>query len=562
MSYATIPRPGTVGDNLKSNFIMNLLQGIQGPPENNLNAMRADRLRGEKAFSELGNNVSSKLGGFLDSTMQVLNTPYGSLPEFVGELQKQEQAKSAQVDPNTVMSQETFTEGPPMSMSGPQSTTQPAAIPAAMTQLAAGKPVVKASSRARAESSKPPVVEMPDSAKVEVEAAPIKDAIAEMLAGKKADAEVDLDSAKANALKAKDLSDGEKIFTALMAVLPGLVGAIGGGAIAGGHGAAAGAAGGLTGGQLAGQAAGGHGGLADGLTGLAGGLAGAGGMMMGEKEQLRQEQLDLAKAAQGRIDQVGGQQLGHAEKLQGQEFQVSERKAGDEFTASRQEDQQTHDSMQRDKQNAFAEKQAIQQMRHEYRMHEMNMFDKMALKAAEAAAAGPAEIKDYQGKLGMAAAEMADADAKLQQITSALDENMTGLIATSSWANVLKDPRLQQFAIEAERFLSPALHGETGAAISEAEWENAKRRFIPFRTDSQAARDAKAEARKFSSLKFFNFAGPAAQAAAQRTMSMGGQGTAQPQQIPAPVMSSAQQWLAENPNHPDAAAIRARIGAN
>lgn len=48
----------------------------------------------------------------------------------------------------------------------------------------------------------------------------------------------------------KELSDEEKIAIALLGTLPGLVGAIGGGAIAGGYGAAAGAAGGLQGGAM------------------------------------------------------------------------------------------------------------------------------------------------------------------------------------------------------------------------------------------------------------------------------------------------------------------------
>jgi hypothetical protein len=50
------------------------------------------------------------------------------------------------------------------------------------------------------------------------------------------------------ALAEKDLSTEEKVAMALLAVLPGLIGAVGGGAIAGGAGAAAGAAGGLQGG--------------------------------------------------------------------------------------------------------------------------------------------------------------------------------------------------------------------------------------------------------------------------------------------------------------------------
>jgi hypothetical protein len=73
----------------------------------------------------------------------------------------------------------------------------------------------------------------------------------ELLAGYKGKAG-DLEKQRIKALEQaaaeKDLSNEEKVAMALLAALPGLIGAIGGGAIAGGYGAAAGAAGGLKGG--------------------------------------------------------------------------------------------------------------------------------------------------------------------------------------------------------------------------------------------------------------------------------------------------------------------------
>ncbi len=66
--------------------------------------------------------------------------------------------------------------------------------------------------------------------------------------GQRGDLDAKMKAAMGAADAEKELSGDEQIAMALLATLPGLVGAIGGGAIAGGYGAAAGAAGGLKGG--------------------------------------------------------------------------------------------------------------------------------------------------------------------------------------------------------------------------------------------------------------------------------------------------------------------------
>jgi hypothetical protein len=66
--------------------------------------------------------------------------------------------------------------------------------------------------------------------------------------GQKADLEAQRNALLNKAESERQLTDEEKVATALLAAVPGLLGAIAGGAISGGYGAAAGAAGGLQGG--------------------------------------------------------------------------------------------------------------------------------------------------------------------------------------------------------------------------------------------------------------------------------------------------------------------------
>lgn len=113
----------------------------------------------------------------------------------------------------------------------------------------------------------------------------------------------------AKALGEKNLSDDEKVAMALLAVLPGLAGAIGGGAIAGGWGAAAGAAGGLQGGAQGAQS-----------------IANA-------KNERRKEALDEAADLATRMDRTDAQAAGRVSELDQRKFASGEADKGRQFTA-------------------------------------------------------------------------------------------------------------------------------------------------------------------------------------------------------------------------------------
>lgn len=392
-------------------------------------------------------------------------------------------------------------------------------------QMAAGKPAPK-TSRMRAENSAPVAAQAAvNPAEAPTDAPQVKDAIADMLAGKKAEAEVDRDSAKANALKSKDMNDGEKIFTALMAVLPGLVGAVGGGAIAGGAGAAAGAAGGLSGG------------------------ANAVGMMMGEKEQLRQEALDEAKAAQGRVDQVGQQQFGHAEKLQGQEFQVGERKAADQMSIANREDQQQFTQGENTRQMGHSTKMQIMKERHDMAMlkEQNNMMLQKALMAAEAKGGG--DVKEFQANAAMFAGDVAIAADEITKYTSAIQGSpIQGVVAGQSWLNLARNKDTQRFATAVARLVNAYGHGTSGTAISEQEWEMAKAQFIPLASDTPETLQMKEANRKDAALAFYQKAGPAQAQVQQRLQQYGLQNGGGQQSSSSSADAEAVQWARANPN--------------
>lgn len=130
----------------------------------------------------------------------------------------------------------------PIPVGGVQTET-PTGMPEPVAAVASPKPAVKTSVAAR------PVGTQPAAPKADDELARIL-GLATKTQDRSKD-KADLEAQRAAKLKEADsekqLSDDEKIATALIGVLPGLLGAIGGGIAAGGVGAAAGAAGGLQG---------------------------------------------------------------------------------------------------------------------------------------------------------------------------------------------------------------------------------------------------------------------------------------------------------------------------
>ncbi len=228
-----------------------------------------------------------------------------SLPDEGG----QSEELSSQMPPEALMSQ--------APAAGPMAAGVPAPVAAALASAMSG------SKSGGSPGTSPPAATAPQSAAPpQPPPAAMEDIIAKMLGKKQSDAEGDRDSAKDKAEHAKDLTDGEKVFTALMAVLPGLVGAIGGGAIAGPTGATAG--------------------LAGGLQGSAQGV----GMMDAAKEQRRKEALGQMAQAQGRVDEAGNQLLGHQEKLGDQAFRTGERQATQGFEMGKMGQQQDFESEQ------------------------------------------------------------------------------------------------------------------------------------------------------------------------------------------------------------------------
>lgn len=460
MSYATIPRPGTVGDDVKTNLLLSLLQG----PENNLNMMREDRMRGDPMSPDWSQGPPQAgpqdidQGPLLDQLVarSVTAAPAGkyAVENFMtggvdGPVAGDSQVPldMGEILPDLAAKPVFKASGPGVPVAPP---TKAAAELAAMTKgapasaagVAAGgapksgkggvKPSVLPASPAQPAASEAPAASTP------------VDAIAEMLAAKQKTAEGDRDNAKSKALLSKDMSDGEKLFTALMAAVPGLAGLFGGLAISGGAGGMAGLAGGLNGG------------------------AGAIGTMIGEKEQLRQEALGDADKAQGRIDQAGNQLLGHQEKLGDRAYQTSERKDGQQFSAQRDD---KHMALQASEGAANRNMQLRTTM-----IHEKGAYDRAAMdaenalqKAMMSAKAAGGDMKDYQGKAASFATTMLLSKDVLDDMK---DPGVWNTMATwGGLRSAMADPTRQKYARAMFNFLDAVTRDVSGAAITPEDWD-------------------------------------------------------------------------------------------
>lgn len=114
-------------------------------------------------------------------------------------------------------------------------------------------------------------------------------------------------------------------------------------------------------------------------------------------------------------------------------------------------------------------------------------------------AGGPHDPSSVTGKLtetqGNAKAfglRMTEANARLEEQVGKGGYNPTGLRAAmdkttaGTWANFLTSDAGQKFQNSAMGFVGPALRKESGAAISESEWKNAAKLWIPIPGDSAA----------------------------------------------------------------------------
>jgi hypothetical protein len=180
---------------------------------------------------------------------------------------------------------------------------------------------IKHSSRARHQDT---AATLPEPEPVSPASSPsaTKDSIAELLAGRRQQLSDEKKAALDAAKSQETLTDDEKLATALLGVLPGLIGLIGGAAAGGGYGAAAGAAGGLQGG-------------AQGIQSL-----------VSNKSDKRKEALAQAEKAADRTARTDDMALSHAEELQKQGFSAEQAEKSRQFSASETDRKLSSDAKQ------------------------------------------------------------------------------------------------------------------------------------------------------------------------------------------------------------------------
>lgn len=312
------------------------------------------------------------------------------------------------------------------------------------------------------------------------------DPIAARLKAQQAGAEGDRDAARGTAEEEKKLSDGEKVFMSMMAILPGLLGGIGGGALAGATGATAGMAGGL------------HG-AAQGV-----------GMVNEAKSQRVHDALAAADKAQGRADHMGDKLLGHEEKLGDQKFQAGQQKAGFDHADASQQVGFKHADAAQAAGFRHADKAQIQQMNHQMNLARENNAAQLAEARAKAEAKGPGEVKEFQSKAAIFAADIAKASDDIDKFAKGIEGSpMQSVIAGSTWGSLFKNKDTQRFAIAVAQLVNTYGHGKSGAAISEKEWDDAKVMFVPMVGDTAETLAMKRDYRIHAANSFYQQAGPA-----------------------------------------------------
>lgn len=187
----------------------------------------------------------------------------------------------------------------------PASLIEPGPITQALAMRKANAPRAAATTLSTAKVAAP----VSDNATVEEPKNESTNVIGKLLGERRSQYADERDKALADAKSQENLSDTEKIAYALLGILPGLAGLVGGGIAGGGLGAAAGLAGGLQGG-------------AQGMQTIAQG-----------KDAKRKEFLAQAEKANDRIAKTGDQELSRAEEVANQGFTSGQAEKGRQFSA-------------------------------------------------------------------------------------------------------------------------------------------------------------------------------------------------------------------------------------
>lgn len=304
-------------------------------------------------------------------------------------------------------------------------------------------------------------------------AAPQKDVVAEQLDKRRADLENQRQALLTKADETKNLTDEEKIAYAILGALPALLGTLGGAAIAGGYGAAAGAAGGLQG-------------AAEGM-----------GSIAAEKKSARKEAID--QAAKLLEQQMHVEDLGAAnqQRLGQQAFAAGEAEKGRQF-----ETQQFGQKMGGQKELAALEHrnrlgEIGAQIAGQKDLKRMDIFGDLQ-KAEMALLAKSKEqgldAKDYEINAARYATRMLGASPAIDGAEREMT-TLAGQLATKhGWARAMSDPKTRQAAAAVYAFISGVLRKDSGAAISDKEWEDTFNQFMPtLRDDADTLRFKRAE---------------------------------------------------------------------
>ncbi len=315
----------------------------------------------------------------------------------------------------------------------------------------------------------------------------------------------------------KELSDEEKIAIALLGTLPGLVGAIGGGAIAGGYGAAAGAAGGLQGGAM--------------------GVNSIAEAKQARRKEAKGEAQTLAERIAKLDDMMAAEKTRAADKQL--EISLSER-AAKRADARAAEDRKQSWAIA-NLNNASAMQRALL---------DANTATQKALLAAKQSGG---ELKEYQGKATQFATSMLMAKSALDKMT---DPSIWNTMRTwSGLQSALSDPKRQAYARAAVNFLEPAIRDVSGAAFGPVEWETKAQQYLPMWGSSPEDIEAAKQYRDSALYTMLEKAGPGRDIAIRSWEQATQQKTPELPTQSSPEHVEALNWAKSNPTNPDAQAI-------
>lgn len=289
------------------------------------------------------------------------------------------------------------------------------------------------------------------------EATPVPDERLTQLQQKQGDLSKERMDVLQEALATKPSSKEDKVAQALMAILPGIAGTLIGGAVAGKLGAAAGAAGGFEGSEK------------------------ALGMQRADKEQQRKEALEKAGVLGARGDKLDQEILMRQEQIdkgvdvkenrkQLKELEIMKEKSAGERGAA---------------QNKSSEKVAgihAQASRDVAKINALSDAEKLDA-AAGKSGKGEGDLKEFQGKAATFASDMLTAKEHLDGMRDPSFWNT--LQSWNGFQSALSDPNRQRYARAVKVFLNAVLRHDTGAAISEKEYNDTFHQYFPLLGSSE-----------------------------------------------------------------------------